>query len=473
MSPIAAVKIPVIIDTDPGVDDTLALLLALASPELDILAIIISFGNTDACSSYTNILKIYKSVARHIEKHPDDASRFPNFSQKTKTILALGEDHPLEGELHSAEYFHGRDGLGGLYGRHPDLNVANESPTDHPQLQLTNRPGVEVALDLIKSTPERSITYIALGPLTNLAKVLRLDRDAVRNRIGRVVCMGGALDVPGNTSPVAEFNFFADPYAVKELLTPDVPDQGFPLDRFLLLPLDITTPHELPFPLYKTAVDPAFESTASPSRPDGKPPLVHFTSAFLERTREVMVEFGKDAMELHDIAAVWCALANPPVDVSAVDEYGTSRSSMTSKSPVLQEGWKVTRRKFAVERVGELTRGMLVVDRREDDGAYAPGENRAQVQAELERHHFRPAGSFESTALPAQVEVETAPTDGHPANANANASGSATGSPSASQAEGVFCVTETPGPAALVRLLLERVWGVTGARVDVPAGARA
>ena len=63
---------------------------------------------------------------------------------------------------------------------------------------------MEVALDLIKSEPERSISYLALGPLTNLAKLMRLDRDAVRSRIGRVVCMGGALDVPGNTSPVAE-----------------------------------------------------------------------------------------------------------------------------------------------------------------------------------------------------------------------------------------------------------------------------
>ena len=113
---------------------------------------------------------------------------------------------------------------------------------------------------------------------------------------------------------------------------------------------------------------------------------------------------------------------------------------------------------------------MLVVDRREDDGAYAPGANRAQVQAELERH--RPAGTFESTALPAQVEVETAPADAHPVNANADAS--AAGGPSAtSQAEGVLCITETPGPAALVRLLLERVWGVTGVQVDAPAGVRA
>lgn len=140
-------------------------------------------------------------------------------------------------------------------------------------------------------------------------------------------------------SPKFVVNFFADPYAVKELLVPSDPGHGLPLERFLLLPLDITTPHELAFPHYKAAVDPAFASTAAPSRPEGKSPLVHFTSSFLERTREVMVEFGKDAMELHDIAAVWCAIENPPVKDE--EEGGL---------PALREGWKATKRKFDIER---------------------------------------------------------------------------------------------------------------------------
>ncbi|PIL36154.1 hypothetical protein GSI_01814 [Ganoderma sinense ZZ0214-1] len=300
-----------------------------------------SSGNTDARSSYVNIFKIYQAISRQLEQFPQDTSRFVNFSQKRSPILAVGEDRPLEGELHSAQYFHGRDGLGDITQRHPDLNVEDERPVLHPQLELSSKSGVEVALDLIKSEPERTISYIALGPLTNLAKMMLLDREAVRDRIGRVICMGGALDVPGNTSPVAEFNFFADPFAVKELLTPTEPECGVPLDRFLLLPLDITTPHELSFPYYKDVVDGAFESTAAPSRPEGKPPLVHFTSSFLERTREVMVEFGKDAMELHDIAAVWCAIKNPPI--KAQDQDPTAL-------PVLGEGWAAVRRKFEVER---------------------------------------------------------------------------------------------------------------------------
>jgi hypothetical protein len=135
-------------------------------------------------------------------------------------------------------------------------------------------------------------------------------------------------------------NFFADPYAVKQLILPSSPEDGLPLDRFILLPLDITTPHELPFPHYKAYVDPSFESSVWPSVAGlGKSPLTHFTSSFLERTREIMLEFGKDAMELHDIVAVWCAIENPPVIDEGIDGM-----------PKLSQGWKAIKRVFDIER---------------------------------------------------------------------------------------------------------------------------
>lgn len=142
-----------------------------------------------------------------------------------------------------------------------------------------------------------------------------------------------------NPSPIyfSTVNFFADPYAVKELLAPSEPLPGIPLDRFLLLPLDITTSHKLPFGVYMERVDPTFDSSKRPSLESGKSPLVHFTSSFLERTREVMLDFGVDAMELHDIVAVWCAIQNPPV----ADESGM---------PQLGEGWKAIKRVFDIER---------------------------------------------------------------------------------------------------------------------------
>jgi len=138
---------------------------------------------------------------------------------------------------------------------------------------------------------------------------------------------------------------------------------------------------------------------------------------------------------LHDIVAVWCAIENPPVHDEAEDA-----------APTLQRGWTAVNRKFEIERVGELTRGMLVVDRRDDQGAYAPGSNRAEVQEELEKHQFSHAGNYESTAVPAQVEVENvAQTQALP-----------------DQPGGVSCVVKTPGPNALVDLMLERIWGVSG-----------
>jgi len=103
-----------------------------------------------------------------------------------------------------------------------------------------------------------------------------------------------------------------------------------------MLPLDITTPHELSFPLYRDIVDPTFSDTSTPSRPFNKTPLVHFTSSFLEKTRENMLQFGKDGMELHDIVAVWCAIENPPFQ---------DHEAMTSAN-----GWKAHARIFDIER---------------------------------------------------------------------------------------------------------------------------
>ncbi|CAL1707331.1 unnamed protein product [Somion occarium] len=430
-------RIPVI-----RVDDTLALLLALASPELDILAIIVSYGNTDADASYLNVLRIYETLSRQIAQDPEQQRHWPNFAPLRKTILARGADHPLEGDLHSAQYFHGRDGLGDITKRFPSLKLSKEdvSSSEHPQLHLTDRPGTDVALDLIRSHASQTITYLALGPLTTLAQIVKKSEGLFGERIGKVICMGGALDVPGNTSPVAEFNFFADPYAVHNLLTPppSVPTP-IPLEKFILLPLDITTPHELPFPYYIQQIDPSFggqsQSNNVQSTDEGsQSPLVYFTSAFLSRTRQVMLKFGKDAMELHDIAVVWCAIENPP--------------SVSSKPLQLRKGWEVVRRHFQIERHGELTRGMLVIDRRNDDGAYSPGANRAHVQAELERLHAHTDGYLESAAVPAQVEVESE-AQADPPSAHVGEVGT-----------GVPVVTKTPGSDVLLKLLAERIWGV-------------
>ncbi|KIK68896.1 hypothetical protein GYMLUDRAFT_34898 [Collybiopsis luxurians FD-317 M1] len=388
---ISSKKIPVILDTDPGVDDIIALLFALSSPELEILAIIVSYGNTDIESAYANVLKTYQAVQRHLDLYPADALRFPNFFNSLKTILCRGSDGPLEGALHSATYFHGRDGLGEISSHHPELNVVSNPQ----QLVYPDQHGIEVILDVLREHEERSITYIAIGPLTNLARLMHRDSKSVSSKIGLVICMGGALDVPGNTSAVAEFNFFADPFAARNLLGPKAPYEfPLPLDRFLLLPLDTTSVHQIPFTVYREQVDPCFESSTSSEKP-----LTNFTSAFLTHTRRIMNKFGIDAMELHDIVAVWCAINYP------------SFSNGSSMKETAVPGWKAVKRLFDIERTGELTRGMVVVDRREDDSAYAPGANRAEVQAALDEVNFSVHKKLESIALPARVEVEFDPSN--------------------------------------------------------------
>ena len=171
------------------------------------------------------MFNLYEALTRHFAVIPDDRSRFPNFAQSRKTILALGAENPTHGNIYTAQCFHGQygplsrficispyhdtqfcsDGLGDISTRHPDLQAAfAENSRQHPQLEISSRSAVDVSLDLIRSEPDKSVTYIALGPLTDLSGMLKKDPGLVKERLGRVVCMGGTLDVPGNATPVAE-----------------------------------------------------------------------------------------------------------------------------------------------------------------------------------------------------------------------------------------------------------------------------
>ena len=147
--------------------------------------------------------------------------------------------------------------------------------------------------------------------------------------------MGGALDHPGNTSPTAEFNCYADPYAADQIISA-VKRGEFDL---IMAPLDCTTPHQIPFDDLIHEVDP---TTA---------PLRDFVSALLLRVRGLQASFGlPDTMEMHDPVAVWYAIEH------------AGRKTMEGV-----EGWGIQPREFQVERKGEYTRGMCVVDRRGTD----------------------------------------------------------------------------------------------------------
>ena len=115
-----------IIDCDPGVDDALAILLALTDANSEILAYIPQFGNTSLDNAYNNILKIYGVLDRHVTEYDPEMDRFPALRQKKKALLIRGAAGPLDGPGHSAAYFHGKDGEAAFW-----FSIINMSSTHH------------------------------------------------------------------------------------------------------------------------------------------------------------------------------------------------------------------------------------------------------------------------------------------------------------------------------------------------------
>jgi inosine-uridine nucleoside N-ribohydrolase len=192
---------PLLIDTDPGIDDALALLLAWGSPEAAVEAVTTVAGNVPL---ETGTVNVYRLLAL---RQPPSAP-----------AIAMGAAAPLARSLKTAVRYHGADGLGDL----PDW-----PPVD---LAATRRDAPALIADMARRLAGR-LTVVALGPLTNLALALETDAGALPG-VARVVAMGGAVDVPGNVTPEAEFNFHVDPEAAARVLA-----SGPPLD---LVPLDAT-----------------------------------------------------------------------------------------------------------------------------------------------------------------------------------------------------------------------------------------
>jgi inosine-uridine nucleoside N-ribohydrolase len=190
-----------LIDTDPGIDDALALLFAWGSPELQLAGITTVAGNVTLADATRNVFRLL--ALRGVTPWPP---------------VAAGAAGPLGRPLVTATRYHGADGLGEL--------------DDWPPVPAVLAPqGAEAFIaDTVRRAAE-PLTLVALGPLTNVALALARDAGAMR-RLARVVVMGGAVDVPGNVTPEAEFNLHVDPAAAARVLA-----AGLPLD---LVPLDAT-----------------------------------------------------------------------------------------------------------------------------------------------------------------------------------------------------------------------------------------
>lgn len=183
----------VILDTDGGVDDALAILYLLNSPGVRIDAITTVHGNVPVEAATRNVFEILR-IAGH--KVPVDVAR--------------GCDRPLRGDAVAASHVHGDDGLGGwTKGREVGMG------------KLATNPAHQVILDCARRCPGE-VTLITIGPLTNAAAAFRGNPEGFR-LLKDIVVMGGAVSAPGNVTAAAEFNIYADPEAAREVLRSGVP----------------------------------------------------------------------------------------------------------------------------------------------------------------------------------------------------------------------------------------------------------
>lgn len=188
----------IIIDTDPGQDDAVAILLALASPEVEVLGLTAVAGNVPLALTAKNARIVAELAGR-----PD----VPVFA---------GCDRPMKQPLVTAEHVHGKTGLDG-----PVM--------DDPQMPLQDKDAVDFIIDTLRGEPAGSVTLCPMGPLTNIATAFTRAPDIVE-RVQEIVLMGGAYFEVGNITPAAEFNIYVDPEAADIVFKCGRPITVMPLD---------------------------------------------------------------------------------------------------------------------------------------------------------------------------------------------------------------------------------------------------
>ena len=244
---------PLIISTDPGVDDAVAIMLALRSPELDVRAVVAAFGNVG------------------LEHTLDNARRLLAMAGRTEIPVAAGAARPLVfDDPPRAPAVHGDDGLSGRSGF---------LPAPGP---LDPRAGVDLMADVLRAAPER-VTIVSIGPATDTALLLATHPELV-SRIGRIVVMGGAVGHAGNVTGASEFNIHIDPEAAQRVL-------GQEQVPVTLVPLDLTM---------RAMASPQWLATLA-----GADPVCAELAVIAEPYRAVYAaRYGTDGVALHDALAV-------------------------------------------------------------------------------------------------------------------------------------------------------------------------
>ncbi|MBS7629712.1 nucleoside hydrolase [Candidatus Bathyarchaeota archaeon] len=197
--------VEIIYDGDPGVDDAVAILLVMKTEGVNVKAIITVAGNVPVYKAARNVFKILSLLG-----------------EESRVKVGVGSDKPLLRPLQTAGYYHGPDGLGDTEHLFQNLRIE--------ELMEATYPGIELMIKTIMNNI-RPVTLITTGPLTNLAKAISTEPRIIP-KVERVVSMGGAIAVPGNITPYAEFNIYTDPEAAQQVF-----HSGLPIT---LVPLDVT-----------------------------------------------------------------------------------------------------------------------------------------------------------------------------------------------------------------------------------------
>ena len=283
--------LPIIIDTDPGQDDAVAILLALASPEFDILGLTIVAGNVPLALTEKNARKICELAGR-----PD-------------IKIYAGADRPLMRTLVTAEHVHGRTGLDG-----PELA--------EPTMPLQPRHAVDFLIDIVMHHPVGAITLCTLGPLTNIAMAL-IREPSIGPRIRRIVAMGGGFFEGGNVTPAAEFNIYVDPQAARLVF-----EAGIPIT---LIPLDCT--HQALTTRQRVEAFRAMPNRCGPATAE----LLDFFERFDEQ------KYGTDGGPLHDPCVIaW--LLEPDIFKGRDVNVSVETTSELTMGMTVIDWWRVTSR---------------------------------------------------------------------------------------------------------------------------------
>ena len=292
----------IIIDTDPGQDDAVAILLALASPdEIEVLGITAVAGNVPLSLTEKNARIVCELAGR-----PD----IPVYA---------GCDRPLKRKLVTAEHVHGKTGLDG-----PEL--------PEPKIKLQEKHGVDFIIDTILQEPENSISLCPLGPLTNIASAI-LKQPKIVSRIKKIVLMGGAYFEVGNITPAAEFNIFVDPDAAKIVFEAGI--------DMVVMPLDVT--HKA---LVTEKRNEAFRQLKSPVGVA----VAEMTDFFERFDKE---KYGSSGAPLHD-PCVTAYLINPKIFSGKKINVEIETKSELTLGMTVADWWGVTDRKANTFFVGDL-----------------------------------------------------------------------------------------------------------------------